>query len=82
LDSSPGANDDDVSNAEDVSFQLGIFDPRYWNSLDSKQVDILAHKGAKRDLSIQKGHKDRFSRRFAALFYKRILSNEEKCDRD
>jgi hypothetical protein len=54
LDSSPGANDDDVSNAEDVSFQLGIFDPRYWNSLDSKQVDILAHKGLKETYQFRK----------------------------
>jgi hypothetical protein len=85
LDGSPSANIGDASNAshvEDDSFQPGIFDPRYWNSLDSKQVDILAHKGPKRDVSIQKGPKDRFSRRFSALFYTRILSNGEECDRD
>jgi len=35
------------SNAGD-SFQPDIFDPRYWDSLDSKQVDILAQKGPKR----------------------------------
>jgi hypothetical protein len=34
------------------------------------------------DVSIQKGPKDRFSRRFSALFYTRILSNGEECDRD
>jgi hypothetical protein len=50
--------------------------------LDSKQVDILAHKGPNRDLTIQKGPKDRFSRRFFALFYTKILSNGEECDRD
>jgi hypothetical protein len=44
LDGSPGAN------IEDASFQPDIFDKRYWNSLDSKHVDILAHKGPKRDL--------------------------------
>jgi hypothetical protein len=33
-------------------------------------------------LSIQKGPKDRFSRRFSARFYTRILSNGEECDRD
>nr|AWA44684.1 hypothetical protein SS27B03_000004 [Saccharum spontaneum] len=69
------------SNAGD-SFQPDIFDPRYWDSLDSKQVNILAQKGPKRDLSIQKGPKDRFSRRFSSLFYNRILSNGESCDRD
>ncbi|CAO2189601.1 unnamed protein product [Urochloa humidicola] len=42
------------------SFQIDIFDPRYWDSLDSKMIDILAQKGPKRDLSVQKGPKDRF----------------------
>ena len=59
-------NSDDLNPSPDAgdSFQPNIFDPRYWDSLDSKQVDILAQKGPKRDLSIQKGPKDRFSRRF------------------
>jgi hypothetical protein len=85
LDSSPAAaNIDDAttSNIGDSSFQPDIFDPRYWDSLNSKQIDILAEKGSKRDLSIQKGPKDRFSRRFSARFYTRILSNGEECDRD
>ncbi|PUZ75288.1 hypothetical protein GQ55_1G147200 [Panicum hallii var. hallii] len=85
LDSSPtAANIDDAttSNIGDSSFQPDIFDPRYWDSLNSKQIDILAEKGPKRDLSIQKGPKDRFSRRFSARFYTRILSNGEECDRD
>ncbi|PVH38554.1 hypothetical protein PAHAL_5G287700 [Panicum hallii] len=68
-------------NAGD-SFLPDIFYPRYWDSLDSKQVDILAQKGPKRDLSIQKGPKDKFSRRFSSLFYNRILSNGESYDRD
>jgi hypothetical protein len=79
-----GNNSEDLnpsSNAGD-SFQPDIFDPRYWDSLDSKQVDILGKKGPKRDLSIQKGPKDMFSRRFSSLFYNRILSNGESCDRD
>jgi hypothetical protein len=85
LDSSPAAaNIDDAttSNIGDSSFQPDIFDPRYWDSLNSKQINILAEKGSKRDLSIQKGPKDRFSRRFSARFYTRILSNGEECDRD
>ncbi|PUZ75287.1 hypothetical protein GQ55_1G147100 [Panicum hallii var. hallii] len=85
LDSSPAAaNIDDAttSNIGDSSFQPDIFDPRYWDSLNSKQIDFLAEKGPKRDLSIQKGPKDRFSRRFSARFYTRILSNGEECDRD
>lgn len=75
LNTSASMNDGD-------SFQPDIFDPRYWDSLDSKQIDILAQKGPKRDLSIQKGPRDRYSRRFSALFYNRILSNGEHCDRD
>ncbi|XP_066398375.1 uncharacterized protein [Miscanthus floridulus] len=63
----------DVNN----SFQPDIFDPRYWDSLDHKQIDILAEKGPRRDLSIQKDPKDRYARRFSALFYTRILSNGE-----
>jgi hypothetical protein len=71
-----------AANVDDVSFQPDIFDPRYWDSLDPKQIDILAEKGHKRDLSIQKGPKDKFSRKFSALFYTRILPNGEECDRN
>ena len=71
---------DDNNNGD--SFQPDIFDPRYWDSLDTKQIDILAQKGPKRDLSIQKGPRDRYSRRFSALFYNRKLPNGEYCDRD
>ena len=71
---------DDNNNGD--SFQPDIFDPRYWDSLDTKQIDILAQKGPKRDLSIQKGPRDRYSRRFSALFYYRKLPNGQYCDRD
>ncbi|KAK1626212.1 hypothetical protein QYE76_000527 [Lolium multiflorum] len=47
----------------DDSFRPDIFDPRYWGSLDQKQIDILAEKGPRRDSSIKKGPKDRYSRR-------------------
>lgn len=33
------------------SFHIDIIDPRYWDSLDSKQIDILAEKGPQRDTS-------------------------------
>ncbi|OEL30044.1 hypothetical protein BAE44_0008937, partial [Dichanthelium oligosanthes] len=56
LDGSPS-----IENNNDINNSLDIFDPRYWDSLDSKQVDILVQKGPKRDLSIHKGPKDRFS---------------------
>uniref|UniRef100_A0A452XG87 TTF-type domain-containing protein n=1 Tax=Aegilops tauschii subsp. strangulata TaxID=200361 RepID=A0A452XG87_AEGTS len=64
------------------SFHVDIFDPTNWGSLDPKQIDILAQKGPKRDSQFQKGPKDRYSRRFFALFYTRILSKGEHCDRD
>ena len=73
-------NTSPVADVDD-SFQPDIFDPRYWDSLDPKQIDILAQKGPRRDLSIKKGPKDRYSRRFFALFYTRFLSNGEHCDR-
>lgn len=84
MDNSPALDINDViaSNIGDSPFQPDIFDPRYWDSLNPKQIDIVAEKGPKRDLTIEKGPKDRFSRRFSALFYTRILSNGEKCDRD
>nr|TKW38747.1 hypothetical protein SEVIR_1G136300v2 [Setaria viridis] len=75
-------NDDNIVADVNDSFQPDIFDPRYWDSLDHKQIDILAQKGPRRDLSITKGPKDRYFRRFSALFYTRILSNGEHCDRD
>jgi hypothetical protein len=74
-------NTSTIRDAND-SFQPDIFDPRYWDSLGPEQIDILAEKGPRRDLSIQKGPKDKYSRRFSALFYKRILANGEHCDRD
>jgi hypothetical protein len=81
-----GNNSDNLNTSafmnDGDSFQPDIFDPRYWDSLDSKQIDILAQKGPKRDLSIQKRPRDRYSRRFSALFYNRNLSNGEHCDRD
>jgi hypothetical protein len=46
--------EDIIIDADDY-FQPDIFDPRYWDSLDSKQIDILAQKGPRRDLSVQKG---------------------------
>jgi hypothetical protein len=71
-------SNDDLS----VSFLSDIFDPRYWDSLNQNLIDILLLKGPKRDLSIQKGPKDKFSRRFSTAHYTRILPNKEKHDRD
>jgi hypothetical protein len=55
------------------SFQPDIFDPRTWNALDSRMVDILVQKGPKRDLSIEHDLRDKFSRRFSALSYTQVI---------
>jgi hypothetical protein len=73
------ADNVDGINLEPVPFRLDIFDPRYWDPLD-QMIDILVQKDCRRDLSIQKGPKDRLSRRFSATLYTRVLSNGEKCD--
>ena len=78
LDGSPRTE----SNNDNNSFQPDIFDPRYWDALDPKMVDILVQKGPERDLSIQKCPKDKFCRTFSATFYTRVLSNGETCDRE
>ncbi|XP_021304249.1 zinc finger MYM-type protein 5 [Sorghum bicolor] len=80
LDTSPSIEGDSIGIDNDL--QADIFDPRTWDALDSKMVDMLVQKGPKRDMSIEKGPKDKFSRRFSASSYTRVLSNGEKCDRE
>jgi hypothetical protein len=55
-DSSQSLDDDNQASdsEEDNSFQPGIYDPRYWDSLSPSQVVILAKNGPRRDLSLQK----------------------------
>ncbi|XP_065870627.1 uncharacterized protein [Euphorbia lathyris] len=57
---------------------IDIYDLRTWDGLDSKMIDLLVKKCPKRDLSIVKGLKDKFSRRFTTNLYTRTLSNGEK----
>ncbi|KAI3684618.1 hypothetical protein L6452_33842 [Arctium lappa] len=75
-------NVDHVANVNDTFNNIDIFAPRNWDILDCKMIDVLVAKGPKRDLSVKKGPKDKFSKRFSATWYTRILSNGEKCDRD
>ena len=89
-----GANVDDDANADgegngatvggdtNSSFQPDIFDPRNWDDLDPKMIDILLQKGPKRDLSIEQGPKDTLNRSFSAQAYNRKLPNKEPCDRE
>ncbi|XP_003614637.2 zinc finger MYM-type protein 5 [Medicago truncatula] len=78
-------NEDDnqnVDNVNDIHISVDIFDPRNWDSLESKMIELLATKGPIRDLSIVKGPRDKSSRRFTTNLYTITLSNGEKCDRD
>lgn len=91
----PIVNDDGDENIDDISNDNvtveetnlschlpNIYDPRTWDGLDSKMIELLVQKGLKRDGSLTKGPKDKFSRRFTANLYTRVLSNGEKLDRD
>ncbi|XP_019163460.1 PREDICTED: zinc finger MYM-type protein 1-like [Ipomoea nil] len=75
-------NNDDDADALYETNNCDIFDPRNWDGLDSKMIDLLVINGPKRDNSIVKGPKDKFSRQFNANLYTRVLSNGEKCDRE
>ncbi|XP_074271852.1 uncharacterized protein LOC141595785 [Silene latifolia] len=63
-------------------FGFDIFDPRNWDALDSKMVDVVVEEGLKRDMTIYQGPRDSLNRYFSSTFYTRILPNGEKCDRD
>ena len=77
------SNDDDLEKVNDEHlYTFDIFDPRNWNVLDSKMINVLVEKGPKRDMSIKKGPKDKFNICFSAKWYNRILLNGEKCKRD
>nr|GEW79047.1 zinc finger MYM-type protein 1-like [Tanacetum cinerariifolium] len=85
---STNVNDDgfDVENMNvdnpNANFHIDIFDPRNWDGLSSDMIKVLVKRGPKRDHSINKGPKDRLSRRFSATFFTRVLLSNEKCDRE
>ncbi|XP_050876335.1 uncharacterized protein LOC127080045 [Lathyrus oleraceus] len=75
-------NNDDVDNLEEINndddnVDYDIFDPRNWDRLQPKMVDLLVAKGPKRDNSIVKGPRDSLNRRFTANLYTRALANGE-----
>ncbi|GJW95987.1 zinc finger MYM-type protein 1-like protein [Tanacetum coccineum] len=61
---------------------VDIFDPQNRDYLNSDMIKVLVAEGPKRDRSIDKGPKDKNSRRFSSAFYTRVLPNNEKCDRE
>ncbi|XP_021763923.1 zinc finger MYM-type protein 5-like [Chenopodium quinoa] len=75
-------SDNDNVDQYETSYTPNIYDPRVWDGLDFKMIDLLVKKGPNRDNSIVKGLKDKFSRRFTTNLYTRVLSNNEKRDRD
>ncbi|XP_050915557.1 uncharacterized protein LOC127130628 [Lathyrus oleraceus] len=75
-------NDDDADDDDDDNVDYDIFDPRNWDRLQPKLIDLLVVKGSKRDNSIVKGPRDSLNRRFTANLYTRALTNGEVCDRD
>ncbi|XP_058733322.1 uncharacterized protein LOC131604925 [Vicia villosa] len=68
-------NDDDDDD-DDVDYD--IFDPRNWDRLQPKMIDLLVMKGPERDNSIVKGTRDNWNRRFTANLYSKSLANGEK----
>ncbi|GKB93961.1 zinc finger MYM-type protein 1-like protein [Tanacetum coccineum] len=81
-----GFDEIDVDNMNvdnpNANFHIDIFDPRNWDGLSSDMIKVLVERGPKRDNFINKGPKDRLSRRFSATFFTRVLPNNEKCDRE
>ncbi|GKD04018.1 zinc finger MYM-type protein 1-like protein [Tanacetum coccineum] len=73
---------DQVDEPDVDIHHIDIFDPRRWDGLHSDQIKVLIAEGPKRDKSIDKGPKDKFSRRFFSSLYTRTLPNNEKCDRE
>ncbi|KAK9750779.1 hypothetical protein RND81_02G221500 [Saponaria officinalis] len=64
------------------TFSFDIFDPRNWDALTSKMIDVLVEQGPKRDIPSDIGPKDNYGKFFSLTFYTRVFSNGEKCDRD
>jgi hypothetical protein len=73
---------DNVEQANPSEHSFDIFDPRNWDALDSKMIDLLVMEGPKRDLSIVNGPKGKSSRCFTSNLYTRVLANGEKWDRN
>ncbi|KAM5548422.1 zinc finger MYM-type protein 1 [Rosa sericea] len=62
------------------SADLNIFDPRVWDSLDSKMRDLLVEKGPITEYDIN-FPKDELGRHFSSEFYVRKLPNGESLAR-
>ncbi|CAI8612384.1 unnamed protein product [Vicia faba] len=56
-------------NSENHNVDYDIFDPRNWDHLQPKLIDLLVVKGPKRDDYIVKGLRDSLNRRFTTNLY-------------
>ncbi|KAI5401942.1 hypothetical protein KIW84_066416 [Lathyrus oleraceus] len=75
-------NNDDDADDDDDNVDYDIFDPRNWDRLQPKLIDLLVVKCPKRDNSVVKGPRDSLNRCFTTNLYTRALANGEVCDRD
>lgn len=81
IDNTNVLNPSKIIEKEDADSFLDIYDPRNWDMLNVKLIEILAVNGPKRDLSIVKGPKNKVHRRFVSSCYIRELPNGETSDR-
>ncbi|XP_042387582.1 zinc finger MYM-type protein 1-like [Zingiber officinale] len=75
--------DDEHTNKYQCStpkYDLNIFDPRVWDTLDTKMRDLLVERGPKRE-DILKFPLDKESRHFSHTYYVQMLPNGETRDR-
>ncbi|KAL8042369.1 hypothetical protein ABFX02_09G045900 [Erythranthe guttata] len=63
------------------NLDVDIYDPRVWDGLDAKFIDLLVEKGPKRQSNLEYLI-DKLGRHFSSNFYIRVLSNGEKHDRN
>ncbi|XP_047336869.1 zinc finger MYM-type protein 5-like [Impatiens glandulifera] len=70
------------TNTSETCNYLDIFDPRRWDGIDAKMIELLVLEGPKRDLNIVNGPLDKDNRRFSSNLYTRVLPNGEKFDRN
>ncbi|XP_073136935.1 uncharacterized protein [Henckelia pumila] len=75
--------DEDKNNNEknkSIYHSLNIFDPRVWDSLDTKMRDLLVEKGPVREINFEYPH-DELGRHFSTKHYNRILPNNTRHER-
>lgn len=62
-------------------YLIDIYDPRYWENLETKMRDTLVERGPKRELNLV-FPLNKKNMHFSYEYYSRKSSNEETCDRN